>query len=82
MPSIEAFARCFGIQYVKLAHTRDIEVIVRDLLARSGPVICEVVMDEEQEMLFKQDYIRDEDGTFSPQSLSEMAPFIAECSLV
>lgn len=42
----------------------------------TGPIILELIVDEDQPALFKQGYKRNNDGTFSPSNLSEMYPFI------
>ena len=76
MPSIEKIAYAFGIPYVRLDRAEELEPIVQKLLTTEGPVICEVVVDENQDVLFRQGYKTNEDGTFSPQPLSEMAPFL------
>jgi len=39
-------------------------------------VVCELIVDENQDSLFKQGYKENKDGTFSPQPLSEMYPFL------
>jgi acetolactate synthase-1/2/3 large subunit len=76
MPSIEKLAAAFEIPYILLKNSADLDSVVGSLLLLDGPVICEVVTNEDQEVLFKQGYKANEDGTFSPQNLSEMYPFI------
>ncbi len=76
MPSIEKLAYAFDIPYVKLNTADRLEEIVDSVLGTDGPVICEVVVDEEQEVLFRQSYKANADGTFSPQPLSSMRPEI------
>ena len=74
MPSIEKLARGFDIPFCKLDNKKDTEEIISKLLNSDGPVICEVVVDEDVQELFKQGYKSNEDGTFSPLPLSEMQP--------
>ena len=76
MPSIEKIANAFEIPYVRLDKAEDVEQVVHRLSLDQGPIICEVVVDENQDVLFKQGYVDNGDGTFSPQPLSEMAPFL------
>ncbi|MBL79577.1 MAG: acetolactate synthase [Nitrosomonadaceae bacterium] len=76
MPSIEKIANAFEIPYVRLDKAEDVERVVHRLSLDQGPIICEVVVDENQDVLFKQGYVDNGDGTFSPQPLSEMAPFL------
>ena len=76
MPSFEKIAAAFEIPYVKLDRPEDLELVVRKLSSSTGPIICEVVVDEDQDVLFKQGYKANSDGTFNPQPLFEMAPFM------
>ena len=74
MPSIEKLSRGFDIPFFKINKKEDTIQIVDTLLKFSGPVICEVVTDEDVSELFKQGYKANNDGTFSPLPLSEMQP--------
>ena len=77
MPSIEKLAFGFDIPYVRLDKAKDLDAVVDKLLATKGPVICEVVVDDNQDVLFKQAYKSNHDGTFSPQPLSTMLPSLS-----
>ena len=74
MPSIEKLSRGFDIPFFKINKKEDTIQIVDTLLKFNGPVICEVVTDEDVSELFKQGYKANNDGTFSPLPLSEMQP--------
>ena len=41
-----------------------------------GPLICEIITNEEQDSFFKQRYKKNIDNTYSPVDLSEMYPFV------
>jgi acetolactate synthase-1/2/3 large subunit len=71
MPSFEKIAAAFDIPYIKLDSAEDCDFVVKKLLATSGPIICEVVVEEEQEVLFKQKYVSN-NGIHNPQDLSNM----------
>ena len=74
MPSIEKLSKGFDIPFCRLDNKKNTEEIIGKLLNSDGPVICEVVVDEDVQELFKQGYKSNEDGTFSPLSLNEMQP--------
>jgi acetolactate synthase-1/2/3 large subunit len=74
MPSIEKLAYGFDIPYFRLDAAGRLEEVIGDLLQAHGPVLCEIVVDEEQPVLFQQAYKANPDGTFSPQALSSMRP--------
>jgi acetolactate synthase I/II/III large subunit len=73
-PSIQKVASAFEIPYVRLEKPDDVSFTVDFLLAHEGPVICEIIVDEEQGVLFRQGFVRNLDGTSTPQPLSSMLP--------
>jgi thiamine pyrophosphate-dependent acetolactate synthase large subunit-like protein len=72
MPSIKKIAEAFEIAYKKLDHPENMETFINSLNESNGPIICEIVVDEDQAVLFKQGYKANQNGTFSPQPLSDM----------
>ncbi|MDA7697777.1 thiamine pyrophosphate-binding protein [Candidatus Pelagibacter sp.] len=77
MPSFEKVSKSFGIKYLKLKSRADYLKNEKKLINFKGPMICELMVDENQETLFKQGYKANEDGTFTPHPLSEMHPFLS-----
>ena len=75
MPSIEKLSFGFDIPYFKLDKKENTKQTIDYLLDIKGPVICEVVTDEDVSELFKQGYKANDDGSFSPLPLSEMKPW-------
>lgn len=75
IPSIASIAQAFSIPHVLLDRSADIEGVVASLVGSRGPLICEIVVDDDQQVLFKQGYQSNPDGTFQPMPLVEMAPF-------
>ena len=76
MPSFKKLSKGFGIKYFKIKNEKDLNKYQKNLLHGKGPRICELIVDENQSSLFKQGYKSNPDGTFSPQPLSEMHPFL------
>jgi acetolactate synthase-1/2/3 large subunit len=76
MPSFEKIAAAFEIPYIRLDSAEDLVPVIRKLISSTGPIICEVVVDEDQDVLFRQGYKKNADGAFIPQPLFEMSPFM------
>jgi acetolactate synthase-1/2/3 large subunit len=74
MPSIERLAHGFNIPFYKLDHKGNTDSMIEILSSQTGPVICEVVVEEDVSELFKQGYQTNDDGTFTPLPLSHMQP--------
>jgi acetolactate synthase-1/2/3 large subunit len=73
MPSIEKLANGFQIPYTKIEHEHDLDRVLAFIAKSSGPLICEVVVSENQPVLFKQGYKALANKTFEPLPLSEMS---------
>ncbi len=74
-PSIKKIANAFRIKYFKIDKINKEDLIIKKLLSVKGPKICELIVDKDQDSLFKQGYKKNINGTFSPMSLEEMYPF-------
>jgi acetolactate synthase-1/2/3 large subunit len=76
-PAAERIAAAYGIPFVRIASTADLEVTLRSALGQCGPVLCEVVTDPEEELQPKLQSRLLEDGTFVTPSLEDMYPFLS-----
>ena len=74
MPSIEKISEGFGINYIKVEDIFEIDEALSKLSDAKLPIVVEVITSESQSVLFKQKYSKNADGTFTPQSLSDMSP--------
>ena len=74
MPSTRKIAEAFNLDYRLVSNASDIEDIAKEVTSLLEPVVCEIVTSEDQNVLFKQKYKDNGDGTFSPLPLSEMDP--------
>ena len=72
MPSIEKIAVGFEVEYMKLSNPDFINNNIEKILKHKGPLIAEVIVDENQKPLFRQGFIKNDDGTFNPRDLSDM----------
>ena len=75
LPEYKKIAKGFNIKYLKLDNKNNILKTIKILKKNKGPIICEVITDEDQLSLFKQGYSKNSKGVFEPQPLSEMFPY-------
>jgi len=75
-PNFKKIAKAFSIKYIKADKAKNVEKIIKILKSTKGPIICEIVTDEDQQSLFKQGYKQVSKGILEPQPLSEMFPFV------
>jgi len=76
MPSFKKVSNAFGIDYLKISNSSQIGKAIDKIKFRKKPIICELMVNEDQEPLFKQGYSKDKNGKFTPQTLEEMYPFL------
>ena len=72
MPNIEKLSTGFQIPYIRIDDKKKLKATIDLIYQSKGPLICEVVTDENVAELFSQGYKDNEDGTFTPLPLYEM----------
>jgi len=77
MPSFKNLSKGFKIKHFRIKNDKDFNKYKKNFLHDKGPLICELVVDQNQASLFKQGYKSNPNGTFTPQPLSEMHPFLS-----
>ena len=77
MPSFKNLSKGFKIKYFRIKNDKDFNKYKKNLLYDKGPLVCELIVDQNQASLFKQGYKSNPNGTFTPQPLSEMHPFLS-----
>ena len=77
-PSFRKVTKAFNINYIAVKTSNDIQKAINFIKKSKKPNICEVFVSDDQPPFFKQGYQTNEDGTFTPQPLSEMYPFLTK----
>lgn len=75
-PSFEKIADAFSIPYVLMRNHAEMEDKIKIALAKEGPVICEVIMSQNQPLLPKVYSEKLPDGTMLSRPLEDMYPFL------
>lgn len=75
VPSFEKVADCFGFDYVLVSERNEMEKKVKDVLAFSKAVICEIICTEEQQFL-KNSYAMNKKHRLLRRTLEDQAPFL------
>ncbi|MFC0118870.1 thiamine pyrophosphate-binding protein [Pseudoalteromonas xiamenensis] len=76
LPNFEALSTGFGIKYLKIQFTSELDSVIDRTLNSEGPVICEVMVDCKQGFAPKLASKQLEDGTMMSPELDDMAPFL------
>jgi len=75
-PDFRRLADAFGLPYERIADSNELGPGIARVLAMGGPVLCEVVVSPDQEIVPKASAFRREDGTLESRPLEDMAPFL------
>lgn len=75
-PDIEKIAAAYGIPYARIEQLSDIHANVKEVLAQDGPVLCEVILDPEQNFEPKLSSKVLPDGRIVSPEIDDMYPFL------
>jgi acetolactate synthase-1/2/3 large subunit len=75
-PEIEKIAYAYGIKYVIAREVADLDTALQQVFEHDGPVLCEIICPENQEIIPTTSSLRKEDGTMVSKPLEDMYPFL------
>lgn len=77
MPDFIKVAEAFGITAMRIDKPDELEAAIAKVLAHNGPVICDVIVDNNYSFAPKLSARRLEDGTIVSPCLDDMSPFLS-----
>jgi len=75
-PDTLKIASAYGIKAFRVSDYKKLEKVINDVLNYDGPVICDVIVPREQEIIPSVASKVNEDGTMSSRPLEDMYPFL------
>lgn len=76
IPEINKIAACFGFDYCKISNFREMPKTVSEVVGRSGLVICEVVLQNDEVLMPKCSVFKQNDNTLVSAPLEDMSPLL------
>jgi len=76
LPDYQKVAKAYGLKTIKINNNTDLVKRIRWTLKTQGPVLCEIMVSPNQELIATQGFDKNKDGTFSPRPLEDMYPFL------
>jgi len=80
-PSFQRLSEGFGIPYLSCNNHSALEVNVHEALNKAGPVICEILIDENQIFAPKLGAKQHPDGRITSPPLEDLSPFLSRDEL-
>lgn len=75
-PSVEKIAIAYGIKYYRADEVSDLDKVLTSVMAEKGPVLCEIMNPENQEIIPTVSSMKREDGTMVSKPTEDMYPFL------
>ena len=76
IPEINKIAACFGFDYCEISNFREMPKTVSEVIGRSGLVICEVVLQDDEVLMPKCSVFKQNDNTLVSAPLEDMSPLL------
>ena len=75
-PDITKIANAYGIKSIRVNETNNLDEVIEEVLNHDGPVICDVIVPREQEVIPTVASRVNKDGSMSSRPLEDMYPFL------
>ena len=75
-PNYAKIAQSHNIHYVKIRNNKSLNKKIKMILNSKKPIICELIMDHNQEQMPKAINKRTTDGKSEPTKFEDMYPFL------
>jgi acetolactate synthase-1/2/3 large subunit len=76
LPDFQKVASAYGIKCVRINSHRQLQKKIQWTLRQSGPVLCEVMIARDQQVIPRQGFDKKADGTYAPRPLEDMYPYL------
>jgi acetolactate synthase-1/2/3 large subunit len=75
-PEIEKIAYAYDLPYVKINNVSELREKLTEIISCEGPVVCEVICPESQEIIPAVSAVKNKDGSMTSKPIEDMYPFL------
>jgi acetolactate synthase I/II/III large subunit len=75
-PNTEKIADAYNLPFVKINNASELREKLKKILASDGPVLCEVICPESQEIIPAVSAVKNDDGTMTSKPIEDMYPYL------
>lgn len=76
LPDLQKVAEAYGIKTTRIHNHQELREKIGRVLKESGPILCEIMISRDQQVIPRIGFDRNPDGTFSPRPLEDMYPYL------
>jgi acetolactate synthase-1/2/3 large subunit len=77
LPDFQKISRAYGIKAIRINNHRELLKKIRVTLKERGPVLCEIMISKDQQLIPRMGFYKKEDGSYAARSLEDMEPLLA-----
>jgi acetolactate synthase-1/2/3 large subunit len=78
LPEVEKIAAAFGLPFRRIDSQINLAEQIGMIVSDNFPLICEVLVSPDQEIVPRQGFLKRADGVFEPQPIENMYPFLGK----
>ena len=75
-PEVEKIALAYGIPFFRAAEVNELDEVLDKVFAIEGPVLCEIICPEDQEVIPTVSSAKRSDGSMVSKPIEDMYPFL------
>ena len=75
-PDLEKISNAYGIHFMRVSNTEELDEKLNQLMAHQGPLVCEVICPGDQILIPRVASMQKEDGTMVSMPFDDMFPYL------
>lgn len=75
-PDMEGISRAYKIPFIKIKNHKELNDNLPEILDSNTPLICEILMSEEQELIPRSSSMKQPDGSIVSKPIEDLYPFL------
>jgi acetolactate synthase I/II/III large subunit len=75
-PEVEKIAYAYDLPYFKINNVSELRNKLSEIIDSNGPVVCEVICPEHQEIIPAVSAVKNDDGSMTSKPIEDMYPFL------
>ena len=76
-PDIIKVAKAYGLPTATIVNTEELNMKIDSILQTPGPIVCEVIMSENQPLIPRVSSLKKPDGTIISKPIEDLYPFLS-----
>jgi acetolactate synthase-1/2/3 large subunit len=76
-PDIIKIATAYGLPTARMANTEELNEKIDSVLQATGPIVCEIIMEENQPLIPRVSSLKKPDGTIISKPIEDLYPFLS-----